>query len=52
MQKKNGTFAGDIEISTTAILFGCNKRIYQQDYRKFKLINEYNHKSWARKYCR
>ena len=25
--KKNGTFAGDIEISTTAILFGCNIRI-------------------------
>ena len=40
--KKNGTYAGDIEISTAAILFGCNIRIYQQDYGNFSLINEFN----------
>ena len=26
--KKDSTFAGDIEISTASILFGCNIRIY------------------------
>ena len=29
--KKNGTYPGDIEISTAAILFGCKIRVYQQE---------------------
>ena len=40
--KLNGTYAGDIEISTAAILFGCNIRIYVQDIGNFKLLNEFN----------
>ena len=40
--KLNGAYAGDIEISTAAILFGCNIRIYVQDVGNFKLLNEFN----------
>lgn len=32
--KKMG-YARDVEISTTAVLFGCNIRVYQQEYGKF-----------------
>lgn len=40
--KKDSTFAGDIEISTASILFGCNIRIYYQNDIYYKLLNEFN----------
>ena len=40
--KKDDTYAGDIEISTAAKLFGANIRIYLQDIGIFILLNEFN----------
>ena len=40
--KKDGTYAGDIEISTAAKLFGANIRKYLQDIGIFMLLNEFN----------
>ena len=42
--KNAGTYAGDIEISTACILFGCNLRIYIRDANTYK-FNEYNEKN-------
>ena len=43
--KNNGTYAGDIEISTSAILFGCNIRIYTQGNNCYNLLNEFNNQN-------
>ena len=38
----DGTYARDIEISTSAILLNCNIRMYIQGNSSFNLYNEFN----------
>ena len=40
--KKDWTFAGDIEIATTCILFNCNIKMYLWENAGFRVIYNYN----------